>query len=67
MRMFAPTLRRNISYSTFENLQQGLLYALARNVSRDRWIFIFAANLVDFVNIDNSLLSAFDVTVCGLK
>src|SRR2546425_3370922 len=67
MRMFASALWRNISDCAFEDLQQSLLHSLARNVARDRWVFVFAANLVDFVNIDNALLSAFYITVGGLQ
>ena len=67
MRMFASTLRRNVRDRAFENFQQRLLHAFARNVARNRRVLVLAANLVDFVNVDDALLRAFDVAVGGLQ
>src|SRR5437879_4464349 len=67
VRMLAPTLRRNIRDRAFENFQQRLLHAFARHVTSDRRIFVLAANLVDFVDVDNALLRAFDVAVRRLQ
>src|SRR5215813_3227043 len=67
MWMFATTLRWNIRNSSFEDLQQCLLNAFTRDVSCDRRVFIFATDLIDFIDIDDSLLCPLDVTICGLK
>src|SRR5690348_1266653 len=60
VRMFASALWWNVRDSSFEDLQQRLLHTFAGDVASDRRILVFAANLVDFVDIDNALLSAFD-------
>src|SRR5690348_1724921 len=67
VRMFTATLRWNIRHGAFKNLQQCLLHALTRHVARDRRVLILATNLVDFVDVDDSLLRAFDVAVGGLQ
>src|ERR1043165_2611058 len=67
VRMFATTLRRNIRNRPFEDLQQRLLHAFTRNVARDRWVLILATNLVDFVDVDDPLLRAFDVAIGSLQ
>src|SRR2546423_12240053 len=61
MRMLASTLRRHIGDRPFQNLQQRLLHAFTGNVSCDRRVLVFSANLVDFIDIDDPLLRAFDV------
>src|SRR5882762_6279833 len=67
MRVLSSALRWHIGNRSFENLQQCLLHALARNVTSDRRVLVFATDLVDFVNIDNALLRAFDVAICRLQ
>ena len=67
VRMFASALRRNVGDRAFENLQQRLLHAFTGNVARDRRVLILAANLVDFVDVDDALLRAFDVAVRRLQ
>src|SRR2546425_9470876 len=67
MRMFAPALRWNVGDGAFQNFQQGLLYAFARNVASDRWVLILSADLIDLIDVNNALLRAFDVAVGGLK
>src|SRR6185437_12785806 len=67
MRMFASALRRHVSDCAFEDFEQCLLHAFTRNVASDGRVFVLAANLVDFVNIDDALLRALDVSVGGLQ
>src|SRR5215467_10097186 len=59
--MLAAALRRNICHRAFQNLEQGLLNALARDVAGNGGVFILAANLVYFVYVDDAGLGAFDV------
>src|SRR5208337_5606371 len=54
VRMLAPTLRRNVRDRAFQNLEQRLLYALARHVAGDRRVLDLASDLVDFVDIDDA-------------
>src|ERR1019366_6659277 len=67
VRMLAPTLRRNVRDRAFQNLEQRLLHAFAGHVARDRWIFVLAPDLVDFVDIDDASLGAADVAFGRLQ
>ncbi len=67
MRMFPTALRWNIGDGAFENLQQRLLHAFTRNVASDRRVLVLATNLIDFVDIDDALLRAFDIAIGGLQ
>src|SRR6185503_19481924 len=49
-----------------EDLQQGLLDALAGHVSRDRGVVALARDLVDLVDVDDPALRAVEVEVGGL-
>src|SRR5664279_5569282 len=46
VRMFAATLRRNGSDSSFQNFEESLLNALTGNVTSDRRVFCLACDLV---------------------
>ncbi len=65
--MLAAALRRNVGDGAFQNLQQRLLHAFARNIARDRRILVLAADLVDFVDIDDALLALLHVAIGGLQ
>jgi len=52
----APPLWRHRRGRAFHQLEQRLLHALARHVARDRGILRLAADLVDFVDIDDAAL-----------
>ncbi len=67
LRMFSAAAGRNICGRAFENFQQSLLNAFAGNIACDRWIVVFAADLIDLVDINNALLCSFDVIPCGLQ
>src|SRR5882672_6553933 len=54
LRMLAATLRRNRVHRAFHDLQQRLLHALTRHVTGDRRVVGLAADLVDFVDIDDA-------------
>src|SRR5215217_314486 len=49
-----------------EDLQQGLLHALTRDVARDRRVVGFPGDLVDLVDVDDTGLGLLHVEVCGL-
>ena len=67
VRMLAPALRRHVGHGALENLEQRLLHAFAGNVARNRGVLVLAADLVDLVDVDDALLRARYVAVCGLQ
>src|SRR5204863_3542480 len=67
VRVLAPALRRDVGDRALENLQERLLDALARHVARDRGVLVLAADLVDFVDVDDALLAFLDVAARGLQ
>src|SRR4051794_9309323 len=66
VRMLAPTLGRHRRRRPLEDLQQRLLHALARDVTRDRRVLGLAGDLVDLVDVDDPGLGLLDVVVRGL-
>ena len=66
MRVLASALGRHGGDGALQDLQQGLLHALAGHVPGDAGIFRFAGDLVDLVDIDDALLGLFDVPIRGL-
>ena len=63
VRMFAAALRRNVAGAAFENFQQRLLHAFARNIARDADVVGLAADLVDFVDVNDADLGALHVVI----
>src|SRR4051812_13725267 len=63
LRMLAAALRWDVGDSSFQHLQQGLLYAFAGDVARDGDVLTCLGNLVHFVDIDDAALSGLDVEV----
>ena len=61
VRMLAAALRRHVGDRAFENLQQRLLHAFARNVAGDGRILVLAADLIDLVDVDDALLAPLHV------
>src|SRR5229473_4221062 len=55
--VLAPTLGRYVGNGAFNNLEQSLLYALARNIASNGWIVRLACDFVDLIDIDNAPLS----------
>ena len=67
VRMLASALRRNVGDGAFQDLQQRLLHALAGNVAGDGRVLVLAADLVDFVDVDDAGLRARHISVGGLQ
>src|SRR6516164_3326289 len=67
LRMLAAPLRRYRRHGAFHDFQQRLLHALARHVAGDRRTVRLAADLVDFVDIDDTALGLLDVIVGRLQ
>ena len=67
LRMLAATLRRHAGDRAFHDLQQRLLHAFARHVPGDRRVIGLAADLIDFVDIDDAALRPLDIIVRGLQ
>ena len=65
--MLAAAAGRDVGDRSLEDLQKRLLDAFAGNIARDRRVVVLAADLVDLVDIDNSLLGLFDVAAGGLQ
>ncbi len=65
--MLAAALRRHRGYGAFYDLEQRLLHALAGHIADDRRVFRLAADLVDFVDIDDAALGALDIVVGRLQ
>ena len=54
VRVLAAALRRDVGDRAFEDLQQRLLHAFTRDVAGDRRVLVLAADLVDFVDVDDA-------------
>ena len=54
VRVLAPALRRHRRDRALEDLEQRLLHALARHVTRDRRVVRLARDLVDLVDVDDA-------------
>src|SRR5262249_27335506 len=52
LRVLAAALRRHARGRPLDDLEEGLLDALARDVARDRWVVALARDLVDLVDVD---------------
>ena len=63
MRVFAPSLRRNVAAAAFQNLQKCLLNTFAGNVPGDADIVGLAPDLIDLVNIDDANLGTLNIVV----
>src|SRR5690606_13893607 len=67
LRMLATALRWHRSGSPLQDLQEGLLHPLARDVPRDRRVLALPCDLVDLVDVDDPALALRNVEVRGLK
>ncbi len=65
--MLAAALRRNVGHRAFEDLEQRLLHAFARNVARNGGVLVLAPDLIDLVDIDDALLAALDIPIGVLQ
>src|SRR6266571_1656795 len=67
VRMLPPALGRHVGDRALEDLQERLLNALARHVTRDRRVLRLSRDLVDLVEVDDAALRALDVVVRRLE
>ena len=65
--MLATALRRNRGNGTFDQFQQRLLYALARDITSDGGVVRLARDLVDLVDVDNAHLGLLDIVIALLQ
>ena len=65
--MLAAALRRYRGNRALDQLEQRLLHALARYVTRDRGVVGLARDLVDLIDIDDSGLRLLDIVVAFLQ
>src|SRR5687767_12162322 len=57
--MLAAAASRDVRRRAFKYLQECLLDTFTRNVASDRRVIVFPADLIDLVNVDDSLLCLF--------
>ena len=62
-----PPCGGTLAIGAFQNLQQRLLHAFAGNVAGDGRVLVLAADLVDFVDVDDAGLRAAHVAIGGLQ
>src|ERR1700751_2462148 len=65
--MLAAALRRHGGDRAFDELQQRLLHALARDIAGDRGVVGLARDLVDLVDVDDAGLRLLDVVIALLQ
>ncbi|MCY1406321.1 hypothetical protein D9M71_215830 [compost metagenome] len=65
--MLAAALRRYGGNRAFDQLQQGLLYALTGNIAGNRRVVGLARDLVDFVDVDDAHLGFFHIVIALLQ
>ena len=61
--MLSSTLWWNGSNRALDDLQKCLLYTFTRYVSCDRYILRLLCNLIDLINIDNTMLCTLDIII----
>ena len=64
--MLAAALGGHIGHSALQDLQQGLLHALAGNIAGDGGIFALSGDLIHLVDVNDAALRLFDVVVGSL-
>ena len=65
--MLSAAFRGDTRAGTLKDFQERLLHTLTRNVPGNRGVVPFAGDLIDLVNVDNTLLGLFNVVVRRLK
>ncbi len=66
MRVLATALRRHRRRRALQDLEQGLLDALARHVAGDRRVLALSSDLVNLVDVDNAGLGLLHIEIGGL-
>src|ERR1700722_1556707 len=67
LRMFAAALRRHGGDRAFNQFQERLLHAFARDIAGDRRVIGLAGDLVDFIDVDDAGLRLFDIVIAFLQ
>ena len=67
MWMFSSALWRHTCNGSFQNFQKCLLYALTGHISGNGCILGFSCDLVDLININDSVLCTFNIIICRLN
>ena len=67
LRVLAPALRRHRGDGALDQLQQGLLHALARDIAGDGGVVGLARDLVDLVDINDAGLRLVNIVVTLLQ
>ena len=65
--VLAAALGRHVGHRALEDLEQGLLHALAGDVAGDGRVLGLAGDLVDLVDVDDAALGPLDVVVRRLQ
>src|SRR4029077_18832670 len=63
VRMFAAALRRNVAHTALQNFQKRLLYSFAGDIARHDNVIGFAADLIDFVDVNDADLGSFHIVI----
>ncbi len=61
--MLAPALRGHVGNRAFDDLEQRLLDALARDIAGDGWIIRLTRDFIDFIDIDDAAFGACHIEV----
>ena len=65
--MLASALGRNVCHGTFEDFQQRLLHALARDIARDGRVFGLSGDLIHFIDVDDAALGKLHIKIRRLQ
>ena len=65
--MLAAALRRHVGDGAFQQLEQRLLHAFAAHIAGDRRVLVLAADLVDFIDVDDAALRLLHIAVGRLQ
>src|SRR5271165_3785735 len=63
VRMFTPSLGRNVTAAAFQDFEERLLDAFARHISSDADVIRLSPDFVDLINVHNADLGTFYVIV----
>ena len=65
--MLSASLRRYRCNRSLEDLKQCLLYALTGYISRDGHVLGLLGDLIDLIDIDDTVLGTLNVVICRLN
>jgi hypothetical protein len=67
MGMLSPALRRHVTTAAFQDFQERLLHAFSRNITRNTDVVRLAADLIDFIDINDPDLGSLHVVIGVLQ